>query len=145
MRPLNFPEFKFRYQKYQNKIRIFSTLRKKFIILTPEEWVRQNCVRYLVEHKGFSPQLMSEESMIKLNGLSKRCDIVVYHSNRAIRLIVECKSSDVAISQDTFDQIARYNLALNADYLMITNGINHYYCSLDYKNQTYHFLHDLPH
>jgi len=144
MKPLNFPHFDFRYQKYQNKIRIFSSLRKKFIILTPEEWVRQHCVHYLIHHKSFSPQLMAEEISIKLNGLSKRCDIVSYYSNGDIRLIVECKAPDVNISQETFDQIARYNLALNADYLMITNGINHYYCSLDYKHQTYHFLQDLP-
>ena len=144
MKSLNFPHFDFRYQKYQNKIRIFSTLRKKFIILTPEEWVRQHCVHFLIHHKCFSPQLMAEETSIKLNGLSKRCDIVCFHSNGDIRLIVECKAPEVDISQETFDQIARYNLALNADLLMITNGINHYYCSLDYEHQTYHFLTDLP-
>ena len=144
MKPLEFPKFDFRYQKYQNKVRIFSTLRKKFIILTPEEWVRQNCVKFLITCKGFSPQLMREEKSITINGLTKRCDIVCYHSSGKIRLIVECKSTAVSISQDTFDQIARYNLALNADYLMITNGINHYYCSLDYENQTYHFMPNLP-
>ena len=144
MKPLQFPQFEFRYQKYQNKVRIFSTLRKKFIILTPEEWVRQHCVKYLIEHKSYSPELMSEETMIKVNDLTKRCDIVSYHSDGKIKLIVECKAPEVPITQDTFDQIARYNLTLNADFLMITNGINHYYCSLDYKNQTYHFLPDLP-
>jgi len=144
MKPLNFPQFEFRYQKYQNKIRIFSSLRKKFIILTPEEWVRQHCVQYLIHHNSFSPQLMAEETMIKVNGLSKRCDIVCYHPNGAIRLIVECKAPEVRISQETFDQIARYNLTLNGDYLMITNGINHYYCRMDYQHQTYHFLNDLP-
>ncbi len=144
MKPLNFPQFDFRFQKYQNKIRIFSRLRKKFLFLTPEEWVRQHCVNFLIDHKGFSAQLMTEETTIKVNGLTKRCDIVTYHSNGNIKLIVECKAPKVKISQDTFDQIARYNMVLNADYLMITNGINHYYCKLDVENETYMFLKELP-
>lgn len=144
MKLLNFPQFEFRFQKYQNKIRIFSTLRKKFLLLTPEEWVRQHCVKFLLGRKGFSAQLMAEETTIKINGLTKRCDIVTYHSNGTIKLIVECKAPQVKISQETFDQIARYNMVLNADYLMITNGINHYYCKLDVENETYVFLKELP-
>ena len=144
MQNLNFPKYDFRFQKYQNKVRIFSKLRKKFIILTPEEWVRQNCVMYLINDKGFSQSLMNEEKKVLINGMSKRYDIVVYQPDGKIHLIVECKSPDVKISQDTFDQIARYNLSLDAEYLMLTNGINHYFCQLDYENQTYIFLPDLP-
>lgn len=144
MQNLNFPKFDFRFQKYQNKVKIFSKLRKKFVILTPEEWVRQHCVQFLIHHKGFSPQLMNEEKKVDVNGMSKRYDIVVYHSDGKIQLVVECKSPDVKINQNTFDQIARYNLSLEAEYLMLTNGINHYFCQLDYKNQSYVFLPDLP-
>lgn len=144
MHKLNFPAYDFRFQKYQNKVRIFSKLRKKFIILTPEEWVRQHCVEYLIQEYNYSPQLMNEEKQIIVNGMSKRYDILVYKPNGTINLIVECKAPDVNISQDTFDQIARYNLSLDADYLMLTNGLNHYFCQLDYQNQTYIFLANLP-
>lgn len=144
MQKLNFPTYDFRFQKYQNKIRIFSKLRKKFIILTPEEWVRQHCVNYLIEEYNFSPQLMNEEKQVIINGMSKRYDILVYKPEGSIDLIVECKAPGVEISQNTFDQIARYNLSLDADYLMLTNGLNHYFCQMDYINKTYKFLPNLP-
>lgn len=144
METLNFPKSEFRFQKYQNKIKIFSKLRKKFVILTPEEWVRQHCVNYLIHYKGFSPQLMNEEKQVLINGLSKRYDIVAFKPDGNIHLIVECKSPHVKLTQKTFDQIARYNLSLDAQYLMLTNGINHYFCQLDYENQTYIFKPDLP-
>jgi hypothetical protein len=120
-------------------------LRKKFIILTPEEWVRQHCVHYLIEKYQFSPQLMNEEKKVMVNGMQKRYDILIYKPDGNINLIVECKAPGVEISQDTFDQIARYNLSLDADYLMLTNGINHYFCQLDYISQTYNFMPNLPH
>jgi hypothetical protein len=144
MYKLNFPKYDFRFQKYQNKVRIFSKLRKKFIVLTPEEWVRQHCVMFLIQEKNNSPHLMNEEKKVDVNGMSKRYDIVVYKPDGNIKLIVECKSPKVKLNQETFDQIARYNLSLEAEYLMLTNGINHYFCQLDYKNQTYIFLPDLP-
>ncbi len=144
MQKLNFPNYDFRFQKYQNKLKIFSKLRKKFIILTPEEWVRQHCVLFLIHEKGFSPQLMNEEKKVEVNGMSKRYDIIIYKPDGQLKLIVECKAPTVNITQDTFDQIARYNLSLDAQYLMLTNGINHYFCQLDYDNQTYIFLPDLP-
>jgi hypothetical protein len=144
MHNLNFPKYDFRYQKYQNKIKIFSKLRKKFIVLTPEEWVRQHCVMYLINEKQMSPQLMNEEKKVNVNGMSKRYDILVYKPNGQIKLIVECKSPDVKLTQETFDQIARYNLSLDAEYLMLSNGLNHYFCQLDYENQAYIFLPELP-
>jgi hypothetical protein len=144
MQKLNFPAYNFRFQKYQNKIRIFSKLRKKFIILTPEEWVRQHCVNYLIEKYKYSSQLMNEEKQVLVNGMHKRYDILVYKPEGTIDLIVECKAPNVEISQDTFDQIARYNLSLDADYLMLTNGLNHYFCQLDYTKQTYNFMPNLP-
>lgn len=141
---LNFPKYDFRFQKYQNKVRIYSTLRKKFVVLTPEEWVRQHCVMYLIHEKKYSAQLMNEEKKVEVNGMSKRYDIMVYKPNGQIKLIVECKSPEVKLTQNTFDQIARYNLSLEADCLMLTNGINHYFCQLDYINQSYIFLSELP-
>lgn len=144
MHNLNFPNYDFRFQKYQNKLRIFSQLRKKFIVLTPEEWVRQNCVMYLLHERNFSPQLMNEEKKVNVNGMSKRYDLLVYKPDGQIKLIVECKSPEVKLTQDSFDQIARYNLSLDAEYLMLTNGLNHYFCQLDYKKQTYIFLPELP-
>ncbi len=144
MQNLNFPKYNFRFQKHHNKIKIFSVLRKKFVVLTPEEWVRQHCVQFLIKEKGCSMSLMNEEKKVEINAMSKRYDIVVFEPNAKIQLIVECKSPEVKINQDTFDQIARYNLSLNANFLMLTNGLNHYFCKLDYENQTYIFLQELP-
>ena len=114
------------------------------MVLQPEEWVRQHCVHYLIDHKGYPKSLINVEKELTLNGLRKRYDIVVYNPDGSIYLIVECKAPNIKISQDTFDQIARYNLALNARYLMVTNGINHYYCEMDLENERYVFLHDIP-
>lgn len=144
MQKLNFPEYSFKFKSKENKPGIFSILRKKYLVLTPEEWVRQHCVHYLVSEKKYSISLLNEERKIDLNGVSKRYDIVGFKPNGEIELIVECKAPQITISQETFDQIARYNMALKADYLMITNGLNHYICQLDYKNETYIFLKELP-
>lgn len=144
MKPLNFPEYQFRFKSKENKTAIFSILRKKFLILTPEEWVRQHCVKFLISEKNYSETLLNEEKQIKLNGIDKRYDIVAFKPNGDIRLVVECKAPNVKINQNTFDQIARYNMALNAEFLMVTNGVFHYYCKLDYVNKMYHFLPELP-
>ncbi|QKX06340.1 type I restriction enzyme HsdR N-terminal domain-containing protein [Aquimarina sp. TRL1] len=141
---LNFPNYNFRFKNSENKVSIFDRIRKKFIILTPEEWVRQHVVHFLIEHKKYPESLINVEKMIKVNGLTKRYDVIVYKPNGEINVIVECKSDKVKITQEVFDQIARYNLVLNADYLMISNGLNHYYCQMDYQEQCYSFLRDLP-
>ncbi|MBZ9778741.1 type I restriction enzyme HsdR N-terminal domain-containing protein [Psychroflexus sp. CAK8W] len=144
MQKLNFPEYSFKFKSKENKPAIFSILRKKYLILTPEEWVRQHCVHFLISEKNYSKNLLNEERQIQVNGILKRYDIVSFSSNGTIELIVECKAPSVDITQETFDQIARYNMALKADYLMITNGINHYFCQMDYENETYIFLETLP-
>lgn len=144
MEPLNFPSYSFRLKNSENKVAIFDDIRKKFVILQPEEWVRQHCVRYLIEEKKYPRSLINVEKELRINGLRKRYDIVVFNPDGTIHLIVECKSSKIKVNQDTFDQIARYNLALNATYLMVTNGINHYYCSMDFEKQRYEFLRDIP-
>lgn len=114
------------------------------MVLQPEEWVRQHVSHYLRKEKKYPTSLMNVEKLIKVNGLSKRYDLVVFNKNGSVHLIVECKAPGVTINQLTFDQIARYNLQLNADYLMVTNGLENFYCKLDYQNEKYLFLEDIP-
>lgn len=144
MQELNFPKFSFRFKNNENKVSIFDTIRKKFVILQPEEWVRQHCIQYLITEKGYPKSLINVEKELKINQLKKRYDIVIYNTDGSIHLIVECKAPKIDIKQDTFDQIARYNLELNATFLMVTNGINHYYCQMDFKNEKYKFLKSIP-
>ena len=122
---------------------IFDEIRKKFIILTPEEWVRQHTIQFLIQQKKYPKQLLNAEKQLKVNGLTRRYDIVAYNPDGSINLIVECKAPSIKITQNTFDQIARYNLSLKAEQLMVTNGLNHYFCNLDYEAEKYHFLRDL--
>jgi predicted type IV restriction endonuclease len=144
MQPLRFPTYQFRFKNSENKVAIFDEIRKKFIILTPEEWVRQHVVHYLLTDKSYPKSWINVEKRIKINSLIKRYDVVVFNPDGSIFLLVECKAPEIKISQHTFDQIARYNLTLKANYLMVTNGLDHYFCQLDYENERYHFLQDLP-
>ena len=123
---------------------IFDEIRKKFILLTPEEWVRQHVVQFLLQDKKYPKSYINVEKLIKINDLSKRYDVVVFEPNGEIFLLIECKAPEVPISQQTFDQIARYNLVLKAKYLMVTNGLNHYFCQMDFENEKYVFLRELP-
>ena len=144
MQNLNFPNYSFRFKNSENKMAIFDEIRKKFVVLTPEEWVRQHVVQYLLLEKKYPKSLINVEKLVKVNGLNKRYDIVVFQPNGEIFLLIECKAPEVAISQQTFDQIARYNLKLNAQYLMVTNGLNHYFCQMDFENEKYVFLREAP-
>ena len=144
MHALNFPRYSFRFKNSENKIAVFDVLRKKFVLLTPEEWVRQHVVQFLLTEKKMPQSLLNVEKQLRVNQMLKRYDLLVYNPDGSIHLVVECKAASVPITQETFDQIARYNLALNAKYLMVTNGLQHYYCQLDYEQEKYHFLHDLP-
>ena len=144
MHELNFPKFNFRFKSNENKVSIFDEIRKKFVVLQPEEWVRQHCVQYLIQQKKYPKSLINVEKTLKVNNLNKRYDIVVFNPDGSIHLIVECKAANIEIDQKAFDQIARYNLTLNATYLMVTNGINHYYCEMDLENECYKFLREIP-
>ena len=144
MQKLNFPAYTFRFKNSENKVAIFDVIRKKFIILTPEEWVRQHTVQFLLEEKKYPKSYINVEKLIKVNDTSKRYDIAVFKPNGELFLLIECKAPEVVISQDTFDQIARYNLKLKAEYLMVTNGLNHYFCQMDFENEKYVFLKELP-
>ena len=114
MQKLNFPTYSFRLKNSENKTLIYDEIRKKFMVLQPEEWVRQHCVNFLIHDKGYPKSLINVEKELKINNLRKRYDIVIYNPDGSIHLIVECKSAKISIDQSTFDQIARYNLALNA-------------------------------
>lgn len=114
------------------------------MILQPEEWVRQHCVLYLIEEKEYPKSLINVEKELMVNDLKKRYDIVVFNTDGSIHLIVECKAPSVNINQNTFNQIAQYNQVLKANYLMVTNGLNHYYCQMDFENKRFDFLKDIP-
>jgi len=144
MQTLNFPAYDFRLKNSENKVHIFDVIRKKFIVLQPEEWVRQHVVHYLLKDKKYPKSLINIEKQLTLNGIKKRYDVVVFRSDGSINLLVECKSPSIPINQKVFDQIARYNMQLKATYLMVTNGSNHYYCKMDYAEEKYHFLPAIP-
>ncbi|MCV9928819.1 type I restriction enzyme HsdR N-terminal domain-containing protein [Flavobacterium sp. LS1R49] len=144
MQKLNFPSYIFRFKNSENKVSIFDEIRKKFIILTPEEWVRQHVVQFLMMEKKYPKSLINVEKVLKVNGLRKRYDIVVYNPDGTIYILVECKAPEVKISQATFDQIARYNMTMKAQFLTVTNGLNHYFCQMDFENEKYEFLRELP-
>jgi len=144
MQKLNFPEYSFRFKNSENKVLIFDEIRKKFVVLTPEEWVRQHVIKFLLQEKKYSKSYINVEKNIKINGLSKRYDVVVFNPDGSIFLLVECKAPEVSITQNVFDQIARYNLKLNAQHLMVTNGLNNYFCQMDFLNEKYIFLKELP-
>ena len=144
MQKLAFPAYSFRVKSSENKTTIFDVIRKKFIVLTPEEWVRQHVVHFLIEERNYPKSLINVEKVIKVNDTTKRYDVVVFKPDGSIFLLVECKAPKVKITQHTFDQIARYNLTLKGEYQMVTNGLEHYYCQIDYQKETYHFIPEIP-
>ncbi|MCD6566559.1 MAG: type I restriction enzyme HsdR N-terminal domain-containing protein [Bacteroidales bacterium] len=144
MENLNFPVYDFRYTERENKKYIFDIIRKKYVLLTPEEWVRQNFIRYLLEEKGYIQSLVQVEMFFKLNRLSKRADIALFDRNGKPKILVECKSPKVAISQVVFEQVARYNLSFKVDFLVVTNGMQHFCCKMDYEKKSYTFLKEIP-
>lgn len=145
MQNLNLPTYPFRIKKIgDKKYTIFDELRKKELILTPEEWVRQHFIQFLVRQKEYPKSLIAIEREIKVNQLKKRFDILIFTNKGEHDIIVECKAPNIKITQEVFDQIARYNLKLNANYLVVTNGIQHFYCKMDYQNKNYIFLKELP-
>lgn len=141
---LNLPDYDFRLRRDNEGVKIFDRLRRKFVMLTPEEWVRQHFIEFLISEKGYPASLMANEVGITLNGTRRRCDSVMFDRNGRVVLIIEYKAPGVKLSQLTFDQIVRYNMVLHADLLMVSNGLNHYCCRIDYDSATYSFLKELP-
>ncbi len=144
MHELNLPEYKFRLNVIKGQKWIFDPLRKKKVVLTPEEWVRQNFIQFLIQEKHYPVQLIKVEMGFKVNNLIKRSDIIVYDRKGKPSLIVECKAPTVKVSQDVFDQIARYNISLKVDFLVVTNGLEHYCCQINHQKKTYQFLKNIP-
>ena len=141
---LNLPAYNFRIIKKNEKPFIFDDLRKKFVALTPEEWVRQHFIRFLINVKHYPTSLIAIEKQLVINGLKKRCDAVVYSRNAEPLMIIEFKATTVSIAQQTFDQAAVYNSKLKVDYFIISNGLKHYCCRLDKNVLQYNFLDDIP-
>ncbi len=144
MDQLNLPQYSFKTTIREQRKYIFDTIRKKYVLLTPEEWVRQNFIRYLTEEKNYPGGLISIEKEFKLNKLSKRYDAIVYDKKGFPLLLIECKAPSVEISQQVFDQIARYNIEFKVSYLLVTNGLRHILCRIDYHSLTYDFLKEIP-
>lgn len=141
---LNFSEkYQIRLKQSQDKLYIFCLIRKKWLVYTPEEWVRQHVIKYLIDDLGYSISAIALEVPVPITGMRKRADIVVYQNARPY-IMVECKAPKVVINQTTFDQIARYNIVLGSQFLMVTNGINHFYCMMDFEQKRYNFLKQLP-
>ena len=144
MYKLNLPSFNIKIKQEEDKHYVYDILRKKFIMLTPEEWVRQHFVHLLINHYKYPKSLIKLESGLKYNKLKKRSDIIVFDRTGKIFLIVECKSTDIAISQKVFEQVTMYNDTLKANYIAVTNGLKHFCCSIDHVKKNFIFLNDLP-
>jgi len=136
MKKLNFPDFQFKIKKENNNNVIFDEIRKKWIVLTPEEWVRQNFIKYLIS-KNYSKSLINCEKSFYINRVLKRYDIVVYDLNGKVNILVECKSPNINIIKEHFDQVMRYNIELKSEIIIVTNGLNHFYFKLDKNKNQY--------
>ena len=144
MLSLNLPVFDTKIATRNGKNVIFDVIRRRYVALTPEEWVRQHFVHFLIVHKGYPSSLMANEVLLNLNGTKKRCDTVLYKRDLSARMIVEYKAPHVEITQTVFDQIVRYNSVLQVRYLIISNGITHYCCEVDYTKHKCIFLKEIP-
>ena len=144
MLPLNLPSYPAKILKKNKKNVIFDPLRQKYVALTPEEWVRQHFVHLLTDFKGYPKGLLANEIQLDLNGTKKRCDTVLFNKDLSARMIVEYKAPNIEITQAVFDQITRYNMVLKVEYLIVSNGMRHYCCKIDYNTMQYTFLPDIP-
>lgn len=144
MQPLNFPHFEFKVKDINACPEIYDPVRRKYVALTPEEWVRQHLIAYLMQLKGYPGAIIGVEKQLLLNKKPKRFDLVVFSRNAQPYILAECKAPGVPITEKAFDQAARYNMLLKAEYFLITNGLEHYPCRLDYENKRYIFIEDVP-
>lgn len=144
MLTLNLPAFPIKVDNRDGRTVVFDVVRRRYVALTPEEWVRQHFVHFLLEHKGYPQALLANEVQVQLNGTKKRCDTVLYRRDLTARMIIEYKAPEIVITQKVFDQITRYNMVLKVDYLIVSNGLQHYCCRIDYEQNSYTFLEDIP-
>ena len=141
---LNLPAYDVRICENNGRQMIFDFLRRKYVALSPEEWVRQHFTHFLVEHKGYPKGLLANEIELHIGDKRLRCDTLLYNKEAVTRMIIEYKAPHIKIQQKTFDQIVVYNLLLHADFLVVSNGLQHYCCQMDYERHTYRFLTDIP-
>ena len=141
---LKLPTYSFRIQSQKDKKLIFDDIRKKFVSLTPEEWVRQHFIRYLIEEKKYPASLMAIETGLKINQNQFRADLLVYSRHGNPLMLVEFKAPSVKLAQQTFDQITRYNMTFQVPYLIVSNGMEHYCCVVDLEKKSYAFLKEIP-
>ena len=141
---LNLPPYPIKIQEKGEKRQIFDILRRKWVALTPEEWVRQHFTHFLVEHKNYPQALLANEVELRIGEKRLRCDTLLYNKELRPRMIIEYKAPTIQIQQKTFDQISVYNLLLKVDYLVVSNGLRHYCCKMDYERQFYQFLENIP-
>jgi hypothetical protein len=144
MQKLNLPEYEFQYRLVDGKSCVLDVFRKRYVVFTPEEEVRQRFARYLVEERGYPPSLIQTEYSLTLNEMMRRCDILVHKPAGSPAVLVECKAPGVRINQGTFDQAARYNMVFRVKYLMVTNGLKHYCCHIDFETGQVSFLDSIP-
>lgn len=144
MQKLNLPPYSINVRQEDGKQKILDILRRRFVKLTPEEWVRQHFIHYLIEHLGYPQGLLANETELIIGDKRLRCDSVLYGTDRQPKMIIEYKAPKVQITQKVFDQISAYNILLHVDYLIISNGMQHYCLKMDYDTQSYHFLNEIP-
>ena len=144
MIPLNLPSFNIKLQGTREHPRIFDILRRRYVALTPEEWVRQNFIHYLIESLNYPATLLANEMRLQVGQKQLRADSVLFDTELKPRMIIEYKAPHIAITQKVFDQISAYNLMLHADYLIVSNGMRHYCCKMDYDNNRYLFMDHIP-
>lgn len=141
---LNLPPYQARVKEVNGRKQIFDILRRKYVVLTPEEWVRQHFIHYLIEHKDYPITLLANEVPLQVGEKKVRADSVLYDNRLRPRMIFEYKASTISLTQKVFDQITVYNLLLHVDYLIVSNGLETYVCRMDYDKQTYRFVENVP-
>ena len=141
---LNLPPYQIRVKETGGRKQIFDILRRKYVALTPEEWVRQHFIHYLIEHKNYPASLLANEVSLQIGEKRMRADSVLYDNQLDPRIIIEYKAPNIPLTQKVFDQITVYNLLLHVDYLIVSNGMTTYICKMDYEKQTYKFLETIP-
>ncbi len=144
MEQLNLPQYPMKIKEEGGKYFIFDSIRKKYLVLTPEEWVRQNFIQFLIQEKGFPASLIAIEKGLRLNELQKRADAVVSDNNGLPIVLIEFKAPSVKITQETFEQIGRYNSIFKVPYLIVSNGLEHFCAKIDFQKNSFEFLEDVP-
>ena len=144
MYELNLPAYDVRIRGTQEHPEIFDFLRRRYVALTPEEWVRQHFTHWLIEHKGYPKGLMGNEIEMRIGAKKLRCDSILYNKVSQPQMIIEYKAPSIKLKQQVFDQISVYNLLLRVDYLVISNGLQHYCCRMNYEQRSYEFLREIP-